>query len=101
MLERMIDCEPYRKNEHNQYNPSYITKLIRNYRSHPDIIRVSNELFYDDELLACGDKKEICKAENWPHLEQPKFPLIFHGVEGFEEKDEKSPRSVFLINLSL
>ncbi|OXU23365.1 hypothetical protein TSAR_012472 [Trichomalopsis sarcophagae] len=94
MLERMMDCEPYRKNEHGQYNPSYITKLIRNYRSHPAIIRVSNELFYDNELIACGDQEEIRKAENWPYLVQPKFPIVFHGVEGLEEKDQKSP-SIF------
>ena len=29
--------------------------LVRNYRSHPDIIRVSNGLFYHKKLEACGD----------------------------------------------
>ena len=86
-----MELEPYRKNEHDRYNPSYITKLLRNYRSHPEIIRVSNELFYDNELLCFGGEN-IRKAEGWSHLVQPKFPIVFHGVKGMEDKDYKSPR---------
>ncbi|KAJ8676511.1 hypothetical protein QAD02_012298 [Eretmocerus hayati] len=91
MLERLMDCEPYKKNEHGAYNPSYITKLIRNYRSHPLVIRVSNELFYDQELESHGPDEVIRKAEDWKHLVKIKFPIIFHGVEGTEKKDERSP----------
>jgi helicase MOV-10 len=86
-----MNCEPYRKTDQNKYNPNYITKLLRNYRSHPIIIHVSNKLFYDNELLACGDEN-IRIAEDWIHLAQPKFPIIFHGVEGTEIKTAKSPR---------
>lgn len=94
MLERLMDCEPYRKNEHDRYNPSYITKLLQNYRSHPEIIRVSNELFYDNELQACGGDENIRKAEDWQYLVRSKFPVIFHGVEGTERKDSRSPRYI-------
>lgn len=91
MLERLMDCEPYKKNELNKYNPSFITKLLQNYRSHPKIIQVSNELFYENELKACGDDN-IRKAEDWSNLVKPKFPLIFHGIEGIERKNPRSPR---------
>lgn len=86
-----MECEPYKKNEHEQYHPGYITKLLQNYRSHPQIIQVSNEIFYDTELKTCGDQN-IYKAEDWSHLVQKKFPIIFHGVEGTEVRDERSPR---------
>ncbi|XP_014214561.1 putative helicase mov-10-B.1 [Copidosoma floridanum] len=94
LLERLMDCEPYRKNENNDYNPSFITKLVRNYRSHPDIIRVSNTLFYDDELRSCGNNDTVKRSENWYHLARKGFPIIFHGVEGVEQKEIKSP-SIF------
>ena len=32
-----------------------VTFLIRNYRSHPDIIDLPNKLFYNGRLLACAD----------------------------------------------
>lgn len=91
MLERLMDFKPYTKNEHNQYNPTYITKLLRNYRSHPKIIEVSNKLFYENELKACGDFS-VRKAEDWTGLAKPKFPVFFHGVEGTERKNPRSPR---------
>lgn len=91
MLERLMECEPYRKNEHDRYNPSYITKLLRNYRSHPKIIQVSNELFYENELIA-QENEYTCKAENWPHLVNKKLPIIFHGLKGSEKKNPRSPR---------
>ena len=38
------------------FRSAYITKLLRNYRSHPEIPRLPNELFYDGELLPCADR---------------------------------------------
>lgn len=35
-----------------QYNSKYITQLINNYRSHKDILKIPNELFYDNKLIA-------------------------------------------------
>ena len=51
LLERlMTQCELYQKDEKMQYNPTYITKLVNNYRSHKSILHVPNRLFYDNEL---------------------------------------------------
>lgn len=98
MLERLMSREPYAKTENNVYNPSYITKLVKNFRSHPRIIQVSNELFYENQLVAAGDPKKIKKAENWRLLPKKKFPIIFHGVEGEEKRDPKSFRFVFQLD---
>lgn len=35
-----------------KYRSEYITQLIRNYRSHPDILKIPNDLFYSSKLLA-------------------------------------------------
>lgn len=37
------------------YDPMMLTKLVRNYRSHPDILAVPNRLFYNEELVASPD----------------------------------------------
>lgn len=95
MLERLMSSEPYVKTESNAYNPSYITKLVKNYRSHPKIIQVSNELFYENELEAKGNAKDIKKAEYWKWLPKKKFPIIFHALKGEEKRDPKSSRLVF------
>lgn len=52
LLERlMTQCGLYQKDpETLEYNSSYITKLVNNYRSHKDILFIPNLLFYDNEL---------------------------------------------------
>lgn len=77
-----MSYEIYQKDCYNKYNPKYITKLLNNYRSHPSIIHISNKLFYENELVA-----KVAKDN-----EKIKFPVIFHGVEGIEEKYSYSPR---------
>lgn len=58
LLERlMIQCKIYEKDlKTSKYNPTYITKLVHNYRSHEVILHVPNMLFYDNELKV----RKIC-----------------------------------------
>lgn len=85
MLERlMTTCEPYKKQNGN-YNPNYITKLINNYRSHEKLLHISNKLFYDGDLKACGGA-DTQIALNWPILPNKNFPMIFQEVQGEEER---------------
>uniref|UniRef100_A0A667Y4P6 RNA helicase n=1 Tax=Myripristis murdjan TaxID=586833 RepID=A0A667Y4P6_9TELE len=89
LLDRLMkDFEIYKKNEHFKYNNHFITKLRKNYRSHPDILKIPNELFYDGELEPCADKETI--SFDWEGLPN-KVPLIFHGVVGCDEREETSP----------
>ncbi|KAF4530667.1 hypothetical protein B566_EDAN004906 [Ephemera danica] len=77
LLERlMLNCELYQKQEDGKYNALVLTKLVRNFRSHPTILKVPNQLFYDGELQ---------------YLKTKGVPLIVHGVEGKDEQDEGSP----------
>lgn len=51
---------PYRRSDQPgpgglHYDPMMLTKLVRNYRSHPNILAVPNRLFYNEELVASPD----------------------------------------------
>ncbi|XP_048065716.1 putative helicase mov-10-B.1 isoform X1 [Megalobrama amblycephala] len=100
LLERlMTQNELYQKGT-TGYDNRYVTKLLRNYRSHPSILEVPNELFYDGELLACADEISSNQYCNWEHLPKrvrnpehtsPGFPVIFHGVIGKDDRESNSP----------
>ncbi|CAB1314614.1 unnamed protein product [Coregonus sp. 'balchen'] len=73
LLERLMKDNPlYQKDgEFGHFDSRFVTKLLRNYRSHPAILKIPNELFYEKELQG--------------------FPLIFHGVLGKDEREANSP----------
>lgn len=93
LLERLMRDNPsyQRSSSSKLYNDQLLTKLVRNYRSHPAILEVPNELFYDDELLVCADHVEYTKFARWPRLPAQNFPVIVHGVCGEDEREDKSP----------
>uniref|UniRef100_A0A673H7T0 RNA helicase n=1 Tax=Sinocyclocheilus rhinocerous TaxID=307959 RepID=A0A673H7T0_9TELE len=91
LLERlMTQNELYQKGT-TEYDSRYVTKLLQNYRSHPSILKIPNELFYDGELVACADKIISCQYCTWEHLPKSGFPVIFHGVIGKDERESNSP----------
>ncbi|CAM4716224.1 unnamed protein product [Leuciscus chuanchicus] len=91
LLERlMTQNELYQKGT-TGYDNRYVTKLLRNYRSHQSILKVPNELFYDGELLSCADVISSNQYCNWEHLPKRGFPVIFHGVIGKDDRESNSP----------
>lgn len=50
LMERLINKPLYSRGPSNEYNPKYITQLVRNYRSHVAILHAPSHLFYDDTL---------------------------------------------------
>nr|XP_006811932.1 PREDICTED: putative helicase MOV-10-like [Saccoglossus kowalevskii] len=93
LLERFMQtCPVYqREGPDHPYNANMLTKLVRNYRSHPDILRLPNDLFYNGELQAFADEMlRNCMCQ-WELLPKKKFPIIFHGVEGIDQREGKSP----------
>ena len=44
---------------YNSRNPRYVIKLVRNFRSHPDLLKIPNDLFYNNELVSCADPEII------------------------------------------
>ncbi|KAJ7636868.1 P-loop containing nucleoside triphosphate hydrolase protein [Roridomyces roridus] len=68
-----------------------IVKLVNNFRSHPAILEFSNNQFYNGELKPCGDPVLIRSLENLEELPKKKFPLIFHGIMGKDDREGSSP----------
>lgn len=77
-------------------NPMFIDKVHRivrlqnNYRSHPEIVRFSNEKFYNNTMetkVAAYDKNY---AIGWNILPNRKIPLIFHDIKSTCAEDKKS-----------
>ncbi|NXU36060.1 SDE3 helicase, partial [Drymodes brunneopygia] len=93
LLERLMLQNPLYKKSSGGYDPQFITKLLWNYRSHEAILRVPNELFYDNELKVC--KSDGLDIRNlfctWKELPKKGFPIIFHGVCGEDQREARSP----------
>ena len=73
------------------FDPRLVTKLLKSYRSHPQIMEVSNRLFYDNELECVGDPGTTHSLANWSALPQSNFPVLFHGVDGVNQRESNSP----------
>ena len=60
-LERLIARSVYAKDldAHENtygYDPRVLTKLVNNYRAHPALLAIPNELFYNNELVAAAEQ---------------------------------------------
>ena len=90
-MERLTNSEAYGRNNDNLFPAHLITKLVRNYRSHPDILKLPNEMFYEGDLVPCGEELTTHNMARWLHLPAQKFPLIFHAVHGENLREGDSP----------
>ncbi|XP_077191029.1 helicase MOV-10 isoform X2 [Paroedura picta] len=91
LLERLMHHNPLYQKKNGSYNPQFVTKLLRNYRSHATILKFPNEKFYEGELQVHGDPLITHSYCSWSGLVKQGFPIIFHGVCGKDEREEKSP----------
>ncbi|KAM8753802.1 putative helicase mov-10-B.1 [Acanthopagrus schlegelii] len=91
LLERMMNDFPLYQKKEDGYNNCFVTKLLHNYRSHPAILKVPNDLFYDGELQVCADEYLRNSYCSWEYLSKKNFPVIFHGVTGIDEREASSP----------
>jgi len=74
------------------YSPELVTLLVRNYRSHPSILKLPNEMFYSNKLVPCGDNFTTHSMAKWEHLPTKKgFPVVFHAVDGENCREGNSP----------
>lgn len=90
-MERLVKTDVYARGQDGIYPQELLTKLIRSYRSHPSILELPNEMFYENELLVCGDVLSTHSLAKWEHLPQKGFPLIFHAVNGENLREGTSP----------
>lgn len=64
-LEHLCERKLYKRHpKSKKFNENYITQLVRNYRSHPSILKLPNELFYDNTLMAVASDGEIWCESN-------------------------------------
>ncbi|XP_066209574.1 helicase MOV-10 isoform X1 [Saccopteryx leptura] len=91
LLERLLTYNALYKKGPDGYNAQFITKLLRNYRSHPTILDIPNRLYYEGELQACADVVDRERFCRWEGLPRQGFPIIFHGVMGKDEREGNSP----------
>uniref|UniRef100_A0A8C8JIR8 RNA helicase n=1 Tax=Oncorhynchus tshawytscha TaxID=74940 RepID=A0A8C8JIR8_ONCTS len=62
-----------------------------NSSSHPSILKVPNELFYEEELQVFANEMIRNSYCTWEYLPQKNFPVVFHGVAGRDEREATSP----------
>ncbi|XP_069483962.1 RNA helicase Mov10l1 isoform X2 [Ambystoma mexicanum] len=95
-LERLMSRPLYSRDETSygafgSYNPMLVTKLLKNYRSHPALLELPSKLFYHKELQVCADAAVVTSLATWDKLPRKHFPLIFHGVRGTETREGCNP----------
>ncbi|XP_037915567.1 uncharacterized protein LOC119654315 isoform X2 [Hermetia illucens] len=94
MLERLMDRECYQQHPiTKEYNRSIQTRLVRNFRSHKDILALPNQLFYDGQLQVMASPKITDIALGWSGLCTKTFPIVFESVMGTMRKLKNSTSS--------
>ncbi|XP_055384568.1 putative helicase mov-10-B.1 isoform X2 [Condylostylus longicornis] len=89
-MERLLDTDCYQDTRDKSYNQRIQTRLVRNFRTHSDILQVSNNLFYSNSLIACAPKAITHWAANWFRLPKAGVPIIFHCANGYTKSDKLS-----------
>lgn len=96
LMERLMrTLEPYKRfskpKDGQYYDVRVLTKLVKNYRSHPEILIVPNKLFYDGELEPFADKSSREQLCGWDGLPNKNAPVVFHAVIGEDMQEAGSP----------
>ncbi|KAJ3556290.1 hypothetical protein NM688_g2107 [Phlebia brevispora] len=87
-LERLMKLPMYDEHEGRGVT---VMKLIKHFRSHPDILYFPNQQFYKGELQPCADPIVTHSLARYEGLVKQGFPMIFHGIVGKDQREESSP----------
>ncbi|KAH8309305.1 hypothetical protein KR059_008042 [Drosophila kikkawai] len=82
LFERLVERKCYQVDKDGNYNKAIQTRLIRNFRSHPEIVSLYNELYYNGKLKAQAPMDAVCRFKTWFHTPNADFPIMFHSVFG-------------------
>lgn len=85
-LERLFECDLYKKGD-----DTFMTKLVRNYRTHEAILRLPSELFYAGELIPCKEENKDSSISWEGIIPDKEFPLLFIGIQGCDEREGNNP----------
>uniref|UniRef100_A0A7S2F4L8 RNA helicase n=1 Tax=Octactis speculum TaxID=3111310 RepID=A0A7S2F4L8_9STRA len=90
MQERLMSLKQHGGTSGSSYADSNVIMLEANYRSHPDLIKLPSELFYDGRLEVHAHESLTHSLLRWDMLRR-KFPLVFKGVLGQDMAALDSP----------
>ncbi|XP_039484081.1 putative helicase mov-10-B.2 [Drosophila santomea] len=93
LMERLLRSDCYKVDENGNYDRTLQTRLRRNYRSHPQIVGLFNELYYNGELIPQARSVDVNLAANWSVLPNPQFPIIFQATHGVTKREQHSTSS--------
>ncbi|EDW48242.1 putative helicase mov-10-B.2 [Drosophila sechellia] len=93
LMERLLQSDCYKFDENGNYDRTLQTRLCRNYRSHPQIVRLFNRLYYNGELKAQAPAIDVNLAANCSVLPNPQFPIIFQATHGVTNRKQNSTSS--------
>ncbi|XP_017054176.1 uncharacterized protein LOC108096803 [Drosophila ficusphila] len=82
LFERLLTRKCYKVEVDGSYNKSVQTRLLRNYRSHPEIVSLYSDLYYSGKLLAQAPRESVSRFRDWFHMPNADFPIMFHSVFG-------------------
>ncbi|KAE8657845.1 putative RNA helicase SDE3 [Hibiscus syriacus] len=84
-LERLFKLECFSNGDE-----KYVTKLVRNYRCHPEILYLPSLLFYNGELIPCKDDMGSL-LNSVKFLPNKEYPVFFFGIQGCDEREGSNP----------
>nr|CAD7447578.1 unnamed protein product [Timema bartmani] len=104
-LSRLIHRFPYKRDiigfpNTNGFDPRLVTKLVMNYRSVPEILNLSDSMFYDSELESqvsqtTGPEAELLAslADILPSRSEDQGPpaIVFQGIRGRNLQEGNCP----------
>lgn len=93
LIARLMNMESYQRNAVTKvYSSRMLTQLLKNFRSHPDIINISNDLFYNSELQPSASRNRTHCCLGWFKLPVKNVPILFDAKVGIATKEENSHR---------
>ncbi|KAL9919847.1 uncharacterized protein ACN427_001629 isoform 1-T1 [Glossina fuscipes fuscipes] len=102
LMDRLMERECYRSNDDTgEYNRSIQTRLRLNFRSHPEIVNLFSGLYYNHTLEAKSNISDVDLAKKWHQTPNHEYPIIFHSVKGYCERDRQSVSLFNLVELNV
>lgn len=101
LIARFMNMESYQRDAVTKmYCSRMLTQLLKNFRSHPDIINISNDIFYNSELQPCASIVKTHRYLGWWKLPVKNVPILFDATVGIAQKEGNSHRYLNRIRCS-
>uniref|UniRef100_A0A1A9WWT9 C2H2-type domain-containing protein n=1 Tax=Glossina brevipalpis TaxID=37001 RepID=A0A1A9WWT9_9MUSC len=102
LMDRLMERDCYRcNNDTGDYDRSIQTRLRFNFRSHPEIVNLFSGMYYNHTLEAKSKLSDVDLAKKWHKTPNDKYPIIFHSVRGFCDRDRQSVSLFNLVELGV